>query len=51
VGLPDLSCDFAEFSSVSLFTLISGVFRLNFGSFSCCLLGVLAWRSLLGTGG
>jgi hypothetical protein len=23
----------------------------NFGSFSCCLLGVLAWSSLLGTGG
>jgi hypothetical protein len=42
---------FAGFSSVSLFALIEGASRWNFGLFSCCLLGVLVWSSLLGTGG
>jgi hypothetical protein len=51
LGLPGEGSDFAGFSSVSLFALIRGVFRLNLGLFSCCLLGVLAWSSLLGTGG
>jgi hypothetical protein len=51
LGLPGRSFDFAGFSSVSLFTLIRGAFRRNFGSFSCCLLGVFSWSSLLGTRG
>jgi hypothetical protein len=42
---------FAGFSSVSLFALIRGASGWNFGSFSCCLLGVLGWSSLLGTRG
>jgi hypothetical protein len=51
LGLPGRRFDFARFSSASLFALIRGAFRWNFGSFSCCLLGVVAWSSLLGTGG
>jgi hypothetical protein len=51
LGVPGRGFDFAGFPSVSLFALIRGAFRWNLGSFSCCLLGVLAWSLLLGTGG
>jgi hypothetical protein len=51
LGLPGEDFDFVGFSYVSMFALIRGTFRRNLGSFSCCLLGVLAWSSLLGIGG